>query len=40
MGIEMHTRAQHNNNTRTSEKRERTKHSDRVTTQEQAQIFL
>jgi hypothetical protein len=40
MGVEMHTRAQRNNNTRTSEKRQRTKQNDRVAAQERAQISL
>jgi hypothetical protein len=40
MWVETHIRAQHNNNMHTSEKWERTKHNDRVTAQEQAQISL
>jgi hypothetical protein len=40
MGVEMHTRAQHSNNTHTSEKRDHTKHNGRVTSQERTQISL
>jgi hypothetical protein len=40
MGVEMHTIAQHSNNTHASEKREHTKHNDRVIAQERAQITL
>jgi hypothetical protein len=40
MGVETHTRAQRSNNTYKSEKRERTKHNNKVTTQERAQISL